>query len=252
MALYLSNQVCTLTLTYFADKTSVGYYAAAMRVTDCLVLIPAAIMGSFLPTMSKFYTRSLTTFVQTLRLTLKYLFVISAPLLVILVVLARPIILLLYRESFYPATGALMVMGLVLPFSFWNYAVTTSLMARNQEKSAMGFLWAVAAIHIAANLFFIPKYGYVGACWAIFATQSSYFVILLFATRRYISIMRLLRLIARPALSACVMGIVLSFLRHNNVFVSVAAGIVVYMGALLVSGCISRAEMDYFRSWRFA
>jgi O-antigen/teichoic acid export membrane protein len=223
-----------------------------MRITDCLVLIPAAIMGSFLPTMSKFYPRSLTAFVQTLRLTLKYLFVISAPLLVILAVLAKPIILLLYRESFYPAADALMVMGLVLPFSFWNYASTTSLMARNQEKSAMGFLWVVAAIHIAANLLFIPKYGHVGACWAIFATQSSYFIILFFAMRRYISIMHFLRLIARPALCACIMGIFLCFMKHNNVFVSMTAGMVVYAGTLLVSGCISRAEMHYFRSWRFA
>lgn len=164
VALYLSNQVCTLTLTWFADKANVGYYAAAMRILDCLVLIPAAIMGSFLPTMSKFYPRSLTSFVQTLRLTFKYLFVISIPILVILVVLSRPIILFLYGEAFSPAADALLVMGLVLPFSFWNYAATTSLMARNDERSAMGFLWVVGCHTYSRQSGFHSK---ICACWGL-------------------------------------------------------------------------------------
>ncbi len=252
VALYLSNQVCTLTLTYFADKTNVGYFAAAMRIMDCLVLIPAAIMGSFLPTMSKFYPRSVTSFVQTLRLIFKYLFVLSAPLLVVLVVLAKPIILLLYGKNFSPAADSLMVMGLVLPFSFWNYAATTSLLARNQEKSAMGFLWALAAIHVTANLIFIPRYSHVGACWAIFTTQGAYFLILFSNIRRYINLAGLLRTVFAPALSACIMGIFLYTVKDYNVFVTSSAGVVVYLGVLLLSGSINRTEIDYFRSWRFA
>ncbi|MHC1728482.1 MAG: polysaccharide biosynthesis C-terminal domain-containing protein [Syntrophobacteraceae bacterium] len=252
VALYLSNQVCTLTLTWFAEKANVGYFAAAMRIMDCLVLIPAAIMGSFLPTMSRFYPRSLTSFVQTLRLTLKYLFVISMPLLVILVVLPRQIILFLYGGTFYPAADALMVMGLVLPFSFWNYAATTTLMARNLERSAMRFLWIVAAVHIAANLVFIPGLAHVGACWAIAATQFSYFVILFYSSRRYLNLVHLLRSILPPAFAALMMGIFLYFTKDYNVIVTVSAGMLVYVSILLASGSISRAEIAYFKSWRFA
>ncbi len=251
VALYLSNQVCTLTLSYFTDKTKVGYYAAAMRVMDCLVLIPAAIMGSFLPTMSKFYPRSVTSFVQTLRLTFKYLFIISAPLLVILVIMARPIILCLYREGFSPAADALRIMGLVLPFSFWNYLATTSLIARNREKSAMASLWVIAAVHIAANLLFIPKFAHVGACWAIFVTQASFFAILFYSSRRFISIAHLFKSILSPLAGAAVMALFLYMAEDRNIFLTIPAGIAVYIGFLLLSGAISRTEIHYFRSWRF-
>ncbi len=252
VALYLSNQVCTLTLTWIADKANVGYYAAAMRIIECLILIPAAIMGSFLPTMSRFYPRSLTAFVQTLRLTFKYLFVISMPLLVILVVLPRQIILFLYGEAFYPAADALQVMGLVLPFSFWNYAATTSLMARNHERSAMGFLWIIAAVHIAANLIFIPSLAHVGACWAILTTQAAYFALLFYSSGRYINMGRLARSILPSALAACVMGVFLFFVKDYNVIVVALAGMIVYMSILLTSGAISKEEIAYFRGWRFA
>ena len=53
VALYLSNQTGVLILTPWAGSVEVGYFAAAARLFDALTLIPAAVMGAFLPLMSQ-------------------------------------------------------------------------------------------------------------------------------------------------------------------------------------------------------
>lgn len=111
MALYLGNQIGIIILTAMGPKEEVGYFAAAIRLYDSLTLIPAAIMGAFLPVMSRLFTQSLAAFARTLRFTMKYLFILTAPLVVITVLLAQPIVVLLYREGFASSALALQVLG---------------------------------------------------------------------------------------------------------------------------------------------
>ena len=80
LALFLSNQIGIIILTPLAGKEDVGYFAAALRLFDPVTLIPAAIMGAFLPMMSGLHIQSLGKFVRTLRFTMKYMFILAVPL----------------------------------------------------------------------------------------------------------------------------------------------------------------------------
>ncbi|MCX5893826.1 MAG: oligosaccharide flippase family protein, partial [Deltaproteobacteria bacterium] len=55
VALYFSNQIGVIILTPMAGSEEVGYFAAAARLFDAMTLIPAAVMGAFLPMMSQLY-----------------------------------------------------------------------------------------------------------------------------------------------------------------------------------------------------
>lgn len=243
VALYFSNQIGVVILSFLAGKEEVGYFASAYRIFDALTLIPAAITGAFLPVMSLYYVQSLGAFVRTLQFTMKYLFILTAPLLVIITLLADRIIIFLYRESFAPSIPALQILGLALVFSFWNFASQSVVVARNRERLLLAFLSITAGIHVAGNLLLITRYSYLGACWAVFATQGIYCVILFaFSLRRYLGLGQLLRLMAAPALAAVIMGLAVYWMRQTHLFVAIAAGLLVYAGGLLALGAVTPAE----------
>ncbi|MEW6658045.1 MAG: flippase [Thermodesulfobacteriota bacterium] len=249
VGLYISNQIGVVILTFLSGKVAVGYFAAAIRIFDALTLIPAAVMGAFLPVMSLYYVQSLGAFVRTLRFTFKYLFILSAPLVVITSLLGRSIILFLYREPFAPAIPAMQILGTILIFSFWNYAGQTVLVARNRERLVLISIGTVAAINVSANLLLIPAYSYLGACWAILATQGIYCVILFtYMLPRYLGWRQLLGLIAKPALAAAIMALAVYLLREAHLFVALFTGLAVYGGTLLALGGITATDHNFLRS----
>lgn len=245
VSLYFSNQIGIIVLKLFTGATEVGYFAAALRLFDNLTLIPAAIMGAFLPIMSQLYVRSVGGFTRTLRFTVKYLLILSVPLVVITAILARPIVLFLYGEPFLPSVPALRILSLPLLFSFWNYACANVLIARNEEGSLLWLTWLTAGIHLTANLLFISAFSYLGACLAILTTQGIFSIILYgLQLRRYLRIGILIKLMASPVLSGTMMGLAVFLARGLNLFLSIAIGLLVYGGGVLALGTVSRKEMD--------
>ena len=244
VALFFSNQIGVIILTPWAGSEEVGYFAAAARLFDALTLIPAAVMGAFLPLMSQLYVQTLSGFVRTLNFTIRYLFILTAPLVVVTIILAPKIIAFLYRQAFAPSVPALQILSGALIFSFWNCASESVLVARNRERPLLKLAWITAGIHVAANLLLIPWFSYLGACWAVLATQGLYSLIL-FRTllRRYLSLASLCRLLALPALSAALMSAALIPIRDYSLLMSIPAGLLVYVGALLALGVLSREEM---------
>lgn len=243
LALYFSNQVGVLILSLLGSETEVGYFAAAMKLFDSVTLIAAAVMGAFLPTMSELHVTSGSTFSSTLEFTMKYLFAISAPIAVGMVVLAEPMARLLYGDSFLPSAEALRVLGAAVVFAFWNYVADSVLIAVDRERLVFRLTCLGAGVHIAANLVLVPYYSYSGACWATFATQVVYFLALFVYLREYIAAATLVRLAAKPALCALGMGWAVFLVKEWGVLQAIVVGATVYATGLLVSGSIRIEEV---------
>lgn len=243
LALYFSNQLGIIFLSYFRGKEEVGYFAAAVRFFDNLTLIPAAIMGAFLPVASGYYVTSREAFVRTVRFTFKYLFIISAPLAVGTALLADRIIILLYREAFFPSGLVLQILSLALVCIFWNYACVSVLIARDRERLVFGLTWLGSAIYVAANLLFIPAYSYRGAALAVLVTQSAFFLILMPFVLRHLNIFELLKNMALPTLAVLLMGSFLLVFKGLNLFVAVLSGMAIYAGVLLATGAVRLEEI---------
>jgi O-antigen/teichoic acid export membrane protein len=247
-ALFFSNQTGILILSFFADKTDVGYLAAGLRLFDNLTLIPAAVMGAFLPVVSRYYHTSVRAFTTTLRLTLKYLFIFSAPLAVGMFCLAPQLTVFLFKDTFLPTAEILQILSLALIFSFWNYLGDNVLIARNQETKLLRLAWLGAGIHVATNLALIPPFAYLGACWATLLTQTFYFIILFWYMRRYLNISGLCRLIWRPALAAGVMGLGVMELRSLPLAVTILAGMFLYALLLLATQTLTAQELKTLKA----
>lgn len=243
-ALYFSNQAGALLLPVLTDKTELGYYAAAMKLFDNLTLVAAAVMGSFLPTMSELHASSAAGFTHTLRFTTKYLFVLAAPISLGLVILAEPVSQFLYGDSFAPTSSDFRVLGLSLIFCFWNSMVHSALIAGGHEGLVFRLTCIGAGVHVAANLLLIPYLAHVGASWAVVVTQASYFILLYVHIHKYIGVSSLLRLIAGPSVCLAVMGLVIVGMAGMHFIVVVSTGAVTYVVTLLLTGSVRKSDLS--------
>lgn len=244
VVLFLGNQITVVMLSALVKRIDVGYFAAPRRLFDSLTLIPMAAVGSFLPVMSRLYCTSLGRFTRTLRFTLKYMFVISAPLVVGTIIVARPLMVFLFKEQFEPAASALQLMMLALVFSFWNTTATALLIARNREGMLIWLFAAGAAVHIVGNLILIPLLSYNGASLAVAITQGIQFLIFYFATlKRYTNSLGLAWMLAGPALCTALMGASVYFALPLGLWPAILIGIVVYPAALLITRSANSGDL---------
>lgn len=63
--------------------------------------------------------------------------------------------------------------------------------------------------------------------------------------RRYLNLINLLQLMARPALSATITALVVFLLRDQNLLLTLATGLAVYVGTLFAFGAVKRAEFNF-------
>lgn len=251
VALFCSNQAGTLLLSLTQPETAVGYLAAGLRLFDNLTLLPAAVMGAFLPVASREHRRSLRAFVLTCRYTLKYLVILGAPLAVGLFCLAQPLTLSLYRAEFLSTVGVLQLLAPALLCSFWNYLGDNMLIARNREQRLFVLAWLAAALHAGANALLIPWFSHLGVAAATLLTQGGYSLILLAQHRRYFGGRRLVSLLGRPAACAAGMGLAVWWLQDQPLPVVVGIGAGIYLGLLLGSRTVTSQEWQYFKQlWR--
>ena len=245
VVLYFGNQINVVFLAMLSPREEVGYFAAVRRLFDNMTLIPAAITGAFLPVMSRLYCTSIGRFNRTLRFTVKYLFVISAPIAAGSIIVAGPLTVFLYKQEFAPAALTLQILMSSLVFSFWNVASSSLLISRNREHVLIWLFAAGGAINIACNLVFIPWLGHNGAALAVLTTQAIQFAISYFAAlRRYLHARHLLALVAGPFACLAVMSAATWAALQFNLWLAILAGIVVYPAALLISGAANRNDLD--------
>jgi len=242
--LYFGNQITIVLIQALTRREEVGYFAASMRLFESLTPIPAAIAGAFLPVISRLYSTSVDGFAQILRFAVKYLFVISSPIVLGAILIAPQAIPLLYGEEFMPSVIVLQILLVALIFSFWNNSMASALIASNREKLLIWLFACGAVFHVGANLLLIPMLSFVGAAWAMLASCAVLFIGNLVCLRRHLKIGVFFRDLASPALCAAAMGIVVFTIRDWNIGLVIPIGAIVYIAALFLTGTASRRDLD--------
>ncbi len=136
-----------------------GYYAIAGRIGEMLSLAPAAIGAMLFATVSA-KREGQWAFARRVTLTLA---LVLPPLLLLAAVLARPVIALLFGSEFLPAVAALLwllpgVYALSVNMQLMNYFGGTGMPPVTMVGPGVGLL-----ANVLLNLWWIPRYGIVGA-----------------------------------------------------------------------------------------
>ena len=163
----LQTRMAPLMLGYRSTESELGAFAAAARFGTTARLAPGAIFAGALPVLSREHERgdaeSRTAFISFDRAfaALALLTAIAG------VVLARPLLRLVYGPAFAAAAPALVWISLGLAPTLINSATKIALYAAGADRLATAWSAVSLVVQAILALALIPRFGAVGAAWAI-------------------------------------------------------------------------------------
>lgn len=156
------QQADLIIVALFLGKTSAGLYAPAVTVASTINLAPQAIFSVMVPIIGQTLKRS-KQLVKTLSkrlLSVMAVFGLGAGLL--LIVLAKPLIHLLYGPEFAVTGGILMILGGVLLFRFTTFGAGAILVGIGWQSRRVIIQATVAIFNIVLNILIIEQGGLRG------------------------------------------------------------------------------------------
>lgn len=239
------TRIDQLMLFQMKGAQAVGYYSAAVRLPEALVIFPVAFMASVFPLMSRYFKISKEFLTRSYTLSFKYMMMLIIPIAVGTALLSRPIISLIYGERFLPSAPALSILIWSGVFICYRIVHSNVLVSTNKQKAYFLFTSTGAVINVILNLILIPRYGIIGAS---IATLVSYIpgaglIIgnLLPSTRIYNIVG--CRSMLRPLVASIIMGIYVYCLR-SHLALAIVGGMIIFTLTMLLIRGIDRQDIQ--------
>lgn len=171
MMVSVFQQTDRIMLKLMMNEAETGYYSSAITCVSVTAFVFAAIVDSMRPPILEAKHDGSDAYEP--RIIQLYSVITYASLIqsVFMVLLARPIVLVLYGEQYLPSVTALRVAVWYVTFSNYGSVRNIWMLAENKQK----YLWIInlsgALANVALNAALIPLFGAVGAAAASLVTQ---------------------------------------------------------------------------------
>jgi len=233
-------------LGFIKGEKVVGWYSAAYRIILFTWTFIPIFVNVIFPSMSRYYKNSEKKLQTLIISSTKLLSVVALPLGVGGMILARPIMGLLYGEEFSGGVVAFQILIWSVVIIYIRCIYEHSFLACDKEKRYLfGVIWG-ALTNIVLNLILIPRFGLKGAAVATVIANlvlSGY----LFYYLRIVKRMEIVKLLLKPFVAAVLMGGVVYYFREFNLFLSISIGIIVYSIFILLLKGVTFEEITQFR-----
>jgi len=168
-AVMLSTDI--LFLGWLRTAEEIGYYSAGQKIIFVLYLLPALISTAVFPSLTRLANKDRPAFGQMLSQAVKLTFLLSLPLTLGGLVLARDLIVIFYGPTFTPAITAFKILLLTLAVNFPATLFGNALFAYDRQIDFLKFSALGAGLNIIFNLILIPPFGIEGSAGATLLTQ---------------------------------------------------------------------------------
>jgi O-antigen/teichoic acid export membrane protein len=156
LTLVIYQQIDKLFIASMVDTRMVGWYGTAMNLFGTLMFIPVVFGSVIYPALSRSHVNS-TDQLQTLaRRGMDLMFTLSIPIGLGLVLIARPLIALLYGADFAPTGSILEMLGVVLIFTYLNTMVGQLLIATDRTAKWNMVMATAIAMTLPLDLLLVP------------------------------------------------------------------------------------------------
>lgn len=163
------------------DYESLGYYSAALRLSETWFFVPIAISASFYPSLVNSH-KNKGDYKKRFQLLYDGIFMIALVLALLTMIISAPLISILYGESYAASSTILSLQIWATFFVFIGVANSKWFILFEKQKILMWITVLSCILNILLNYFLINKFGIVGAAVAtvIASSFSAFFGMLLF------------------------------------------------------------------------
>jgi O-antigen/teichoic acid export membrane protein len=240
-------RIDSIMLGLLRSEVEVGWYSAAYRITEGLLVIPTVLYNVLFPRLSILHQESKVLLEKVVRTGCKYLMGLGLLITVVGITVAEPFILILYGQGYEKSIVAFQVLLLSATFMFlWLILIAVLNSTNHPAVPVFGFLIGAAA-NVILNAVLIPRYGYVGASIATVVADAILVAILYGSLVGYGYRLGLFKMAVRPLVAALsVTMLSLLFIELNSIVLAVT-GSILYLLILMGVGYFDETEVTLFR-----
>ncbi len=238
-------------LSKMKGAVDTGYYSAAYRFMEVLKGLSYSYIASLFPIIASTFAISKDSFKQRCVLSVKYLFILTFPIAIGATILSRNIILLAYGKEFLNSTGVMQILIWTICFFPIALVFARALVASNNQRFDLLSNVLALVFNISLNLMLIPRLSYIGAAIATLLSICFFMLIQSLFVTKILFRIELLKILAKPFLAACIMGIFTLLLRNTNLFLVISLSAMLYIFILIKIKTFSIEEIAMFKElWR--
>ena len=230
---YLKGDIILLSL--YRAQTDVALYGAAYRVLDIVTQLAMMMMGVMLPLLTFAWSRGLKEdFKRYYQQAFDALMVFAVPMMVGTYILSEKIIVLVAGPKYLGAGIALQLLSIAVFGVFLGAVFGHSAVALNRQKQTIWIYASDAILTLCGYLYFIPRFGMVGAA-SMTIFSELYAGVLIFLTIRHYSQTPLqFKTFGKIILSSVAMGMTITSLPTLPVLPVIFLGMITYGAVLLI------------------
>lgn len=182
----LFQQMDILFLNYLKNPFDTGVFAASVRLTMPLSMIPASLITIIFPLIVRnIINNNPDGNEQILRLTFRILFLISFTFAIIISFKIDLIVNLIFGGDYEHSTVPTILLAWSQVFLFYNFFALDLLTAINMQKWNFFYSSLIVILNLSLDFWLIPKYSFVGAALAKFITAFIGTFFIVFILKKY-------------------------------------------------------------------
>ena len=231
-----------------SNEQAVGLYGAPYKILEVLIAFPAIFMGLVSPLLSRAWSdKRPTDFQNIFQKTFNALAIIIWPLIIGVLVLAKPLILLVAGPAFGASAVIFQILIWAAAIIFITHLTTYTIIALGRQKQMIKYYLIAAAAAVAGYLILIPKYSYLAAAGVTVGVELFMLIATFILLKKYAQLRLDLRPFGKAMLSAVMMGLGLTYIINWPVVISVILGGVIYVVVLFL---IKGIDIEEIKKWR--
>lgn len=219
---------------YLATIHDVGLYSAPQKIVQLLYIFPVLIAATFFPML----TRSagyLDKFRKNFETALTAVFMIGFPIAVGAIILAKPIIEILYGVEYLGSVNAFIILALTILLVFPSVLISNGIFAHDKQKNLLYFALLGIFGNLVLDFLLIPVWGIEGAALATLINQALIGAYIWYAMKR-IAYFQIMGKLYKIIIATLAMGITAHFLNEFglNVIINIVVSGLAYFSLLVL------------------
>jgi O-antigen/teichoic acid export membrane protein len=238
----------TLIVSLFEDYEEVGFYALAYRVIELLGMLPAIVMTSVFPLLSRYIRENRELARRTLDASADLFAALGVPLAAGGLVVAPQLVRLIGGDDFEGAADTLRILLFAGALAFVSGLFGMTLIAGDRQRSAMRLAIAALAFNVPLNFALVPSLGIDAAAAVAVASELLLVVGGALLVRRDLGLAPRVRVLWRALAAAAAMAGVLALVDDWSLALLVPLGAALYAAGLWALGGIDRRMLQALRA----
>jgi stage V sporulation protein B len=162
----------------------VGFYSAAYKLFEIVVILPHSLMIVLFPSLVEEFHTDRGTFEISFKKAFTIYFLVGSSIALVFYSFSNEIIGLIYGNGFLFSVKVLDVLAIAISLSFLIFLLSNILIVSGREITNTWSLVGATILNVVLNLAWIPVHGAIGAAWATVVCEIVLIGVLGFQSRK--------------------------------------------------------------------